>query len=56
MKQERDIPFAFDAADFKRALEDVAESIAKRKGKILRIRADKAGGHDIGVIVVEETL
>lgn len=54
MRKRVEIPFAFDAASFKDALVTLNESIANRNGALIEINLGEAGGHEIGLIVVEE--
>lgn len=56
MRTKRDIPFDFSANGFQAALVKMQASIDNKKGKLVEIKAGKAGGFDIGIIVVEEDI
>ena len=54
MNRKREIPFAFTASDFERAVVAVNESIKSKNGSIVEIKAGTANGNAVGIIVVEE--
>lgn len=54
MRRDREIPFAFDVNDFRRALSDVEESKKNKKGTVIDISEGTAGGSPVGLIKIEE--
>jgi hypothetical protein len=54
MRRTRELPFAFDESDFKRALAEVEKSKAKKNGEVKDIYSGEVDGNPVGIILIEE--